>query len=249
GMLGALLLIWRDWVASPVGPRTFVAAPAGSPSFGTLAAAVGSARAGDLISLEPGTYPEQLILPDGVSLKARVAGASVFVRPAGAPDGWVAITAAGDGGGTIAGVRVASTPEAAIDVGVRLSGHGRLLELIQIDGPVRTGIDLAADGSMAVQGSHFSLAGPAIVVAAGSQLEVAGSIFVAGTAHRPSATGGPDDGTYPHAITVGDGARVMLRHNVFSGFGPDPFAGLPAADREQMRAGNVVVTAGPSAVR
>jgi len=43
------------------------------------------------------------------------------------------------------------------------------------------------------------------------------------------------------AITMGDGARVALRGNVFAGFGANPVQGLPDGEREPMRAANVVV--------
>ena len=81
GVLGALLLAWRLSTEAPVGGRTIVAAPQASETVGTLAAAVQAARAGDVIRLEPGTYAESIVVPEGVSLRARVPGASVFVRP------------------------------------------------------------------------------------------------------------------------------------------------------------------------
>lgn len=51
------------------------------------------------------------------------------------------------------------------------------------------------------------------------------------------------------AITQDASAQVLLRQNVFAGFGPDPVKGLPAADREHLRADNVVVSADASIPR
>jgi hypothetical protein len=53
----------------------------------------------------------------------------------------------------------------------------------------------------------------------------------------------------PPAITAGDGATVVLRRNVFIGFGAAPVSGLPEADREPVRTGNVVVPSIPSTSR
>ena len=80
----------------PVGGRTIVAAPQASETIGTLAAAVQSARAGDVMRLEPGTYAESIVVPEGVSVRARVPEASVFVRPASATGEWVPSSARGE---------------------------------------------------------------------------------------------------------------------------------------------------------
>jgi hypothetical protein len=43
-----------------------------------------------------------------------------------------------------------------------------------------------------------------------------------------------------------DGAEVVLRRNVFAGFGELPVLGLPQAERDPMRAANVVVASNRS---
>lgn len=250
GVLSVLALVWRASDAPPVGGRTIVAASTASETVGTLAAAVAVARAGDVIRLEPGTYAEQVVLPSGVSLAARVPGTTTFVRrsgSSGAPgphtspgttDDWVAITATGDTGGAITGIRIASTPELPVQVGIRVTGNGRWLGLIEIDGPVRTGLELQAASSATLHGSRFSVLGPSVGLAGGAQLEAVGNVFVR---HA-------DGGDMP-AITQDASAQVLLRQNVFAGFGPDPVKGLPAADREHLRADNVVVSADASIPR
>jgi serine/threonine protein phosphatase PrpC len=239
GMLAAVLLAWRVALAPPVAGRTIVAAAQASDTVGSLAAAVQAARPGDVIRLEPGTYAESLIVPDGVSLRARVPRASIFVRPASATGDWVAIVAAGEGGGTISGVCILSTVEAPVQVGVRVGGHGRSVELLQVEGVTRAGIELLPDASATVHGSHLAVPGVAVTLAPRSQLEVTGTVFVRdGVAPAPSP-----------AITVGDAAQVVLRHNVFAGFGVLPVQGLRDADWEPIRAANVVVSSDPSPSR
>jgi hypothetical protein len=230
GLLGALLLAWRASTLTPIGGRTIAAAPQASASVGTLAEAVQASRPGDVIRLEPGTYAEAVILPEGVSLRARVTGASIFVRPTGAVGEWTAITATGSQGGAIAGLRIASAEEAPVQVGVRVIGQGRALELLQIDGPVTSGVELAAGASASLSGSSFLVPSSAVRVGPRAVLEATGNVVQAlGRADGPG-------------VVLGDAARVTLRRNVLAGFGPTPVAGLPDADREPLRAANVVVS-------
>ncbi len=252
GLLAAVLLAWRLSLAPPVGGRTIIAAAQASDTVGSLAAAVQAARPGDVIRLEPGTYAESLIVPDGVSLRARVPRASTFVRPASATGDWVAIVAAGEGGGAISGVRILSTAEAPVQVGIRLGGHGRSVELLQVDGATRAGIELLPDASATVHGSHLAVPDVAVTLAPRSQLEATGSVFVrvvpVGRLAGPER--GREGASVPaSAITVGDRAQVVLRHNVFAGFGAMPVHGLPAAEWEPVRAANVVVSSDPSPSR
>ena len=51
------------------------------------------------------------------------------------------------------------------------------------------------------------------------------------------------------AVVLGEGARAVVDRNVFVGFGSDPVQGLPEAERERLRAANVLTTAAPSTVR
>jgi serine/threonine protein phosphatase PrpC len=258
GVLGALLLAWRLSTEVPVGGRTIVAAPQASETVGTLAAAVQAAHAGDVIRLEPGTYAESIVVPEGVSLRARVPGSAVFVRPPGATGEWVALVAPGDGG-AISGLRITSTAEAPVQVGVRVDGQGRSIELLQVDGPVTAGVDMLEDASATLQGSHFAVAGPAIVLAARSQLDATGNVFVApagsslivpalsrrAAAVAASRTAQPVAPSI-FAMHLDDGARVVLNRNIFAGFGPTPIKGLTDAEREPMRTANVVVSPDPS---
>jgi serine/threonine protein phosphatase PrpC len=253
GVLGALLLAWRLSTDVPVGGRTIAAAPHASETVGALGAAVQAARAGDVIRLEPGTYAESVVVPDGVSLRARVPGSAVFVRPPGAAGEWVALVAAGDGG-TISGLRITSTAAAPVQVGLRIAGQGRSIELLQMEGPVTAGVDILEDASATLQGSHFAVAGPAVVLASGSQLDATGNAFVApaasvvATTPVPRRTTGGTRGA-PSSVVPGifavhleDGARVVLNRNVFAGFGATPIKGLSDADREPVRTANVVVS-------
>ena len=269
GVIAALFLLWRATEVPPVARRTIVAAPHGATTFGSLAAAVADARTGDVIQLEPGTYAERVALPDGVSLVARVPGTSTFVRggPAASPtDEWVAITATGDGGGVISGVRIASTPELPVQVGIRVSGHGRIITLVETDGAMRAGVEIGPGSTSSLQGSRLLASSPAVIVAEGSELDARGNVFVRPASPTPPVAAEPTprprarSGSAPTrrlpppvvsvpAITLGSGAQAVLQQNVFAGFGPEPVQGMAAEAREHLRNANVVVSADPSSLR
>ena len=236
GVAAALLFVWRTTDAVAPSGRTIVAGPAASATATTLAEAVTAAAPGDVIRLEPGTYAERLAVPDGVSVVARVPGASIFVNPSGAAD-WIAITAGGETGGTIAGLRVESSTVRPVAVGLQLSGHGRSLELLQLDGPMRAGIAVGADASASLHGSHFTVVGTALALAARGQCEATGNAFV----RTPRATG--------TAVSLAEAAQAVLRRYVFTGYGRDLVNGLPDTERDQVRAANIVVPADAPAGR
>jgi serine/threonine protein phosphatase PrpC len=236
GVFGALYLVWRTADPSPIG-KTIVVSPVAAAASTSLAEALRTAVPGDLLRLEPGTYAERVVLPDGVSLVARVAGSVTFVRPVGGADAWVAISAGGDGGGRIAGVRIESTPEQPVDVGIRLTGQSRPLELVEMSGPMRAGVDLAPGASASIEGGRFSVSGTAIALADRAQLTAAGNVFL--KSGRLAAV----------PLTIGDATQLSLKHNVFVGFGTDVIKDATPAERQQILTGNVIVSADSSPVR
>jgi hypothetical protein len=78
-----------------------------------------------------------------------------------------------------------------------------------------------------------------------SQVDATGNVFVSSAvrvAPPVGRRGAPAATPLVAAVTLGDGARAVLRGNVFAGFGGNPVQGLPDAEREPMRAANVVVS-------
>ena len=275
GVLAAGALAWRLLHAPPVGGRTLVAAPVASETIEALAAALDAARPGDVVQLEPGTYHDQVTVPAGVSLRARVPGSAVFTRPDGAAGEWVAITLTGDAGGSLSGIRVSSTVASPLQVGVRVQGQGRTIELLQVDGPMVTAIDVAPDAAASLHGVHLRVPGPVAVVGPGARIGVHDSILdvtagepfgtprgddtSAGRAPQPAAAGRRDARAAASRTAIGppgapvvvlaDGARASIVRSVLVGVGSDPVPGLPEAERERLRADNVITSAASSTVR
>jgi len=237
GALATLALLWRGPVRPPVPSRTLVVGLDATATYPGIRQAMAAARPGDVVQLEPGVYTERVIIPDGVSLVARLPGSVTLARAPTSVGEWIGITAAGDLGGRISGVRVESTIEMPMDVGVRLSGEGRAIELAEISGPMHVGIQMLPGSSATVQGSHLAVIGEAIAVGDGADALVSGNVFV-----RAGRTSVPP-------VSVGNATNTTLKRNLFAGYGGELVKGLTVAERQQFAAGNVIVTAEPSVIR
>jgi hypothetical protein len=235
GVLSALVFSWRLGVAAPPAPRT-LAVGADAYGFRRIADAVASARAGDVIQLEPGTYDEEVVLPDGIDLIARVPGTATLRRRENAAGDWTAVAAAGSG--RVGGIRIVSTPTAPIAVGIRVSGADRRVELIDFDGPMRAAIDISDAAGVRVNGCFVHTAnGAAVVVNAAADVTLANNTFVrAGGASEP-------------ALVVQGDAWPILDRNLFGGYGVEIIAGASADKSAQLLSGNFVVASEPAAVR
>jgi len=244
GALAALLLSWSLFAASPPSARTLQVGAPGGPgnndgdarrAFTRIADAVASARAGDIVQLEPGAYDEQVKVPDGVDLIARIPGTATLTRSAGTAGEWTAITASGSG--RIRGIRIVSTSNAPVDVGISVSGGDRRIELIDLDGPMNAAIDVGDAASVTINGCFVHTGrGPALVIDAAADVTAANNAFVhVGAAAQP-------------ALVLKGDTWPILDRNVFGGYGAAIIAGVPADITAQLLSGNFVVSSAPAAV-
>ncbi len=235
GVAGALLLAWRVLEEAPLGARTLAAAPVATEVVQALPDALSAARPGDVVRLEPGVYRETVVVPPGVSLEARVPGASRFERPDDAPADWIAITADGDMGGRLAGLRIVNDGVQAMRAGVRVSGQGWSLEMVQFEGAMTAAVEVEADASVSLRSNRVEVVGAVLKLVGAAHVEGTANLFV-GPAGRAggAATSSP--------LAVADDAQMDMRGNVFVGFGDALLDGLPAAVREPLVADNVVVS-------
>jgi hypothetical protein len=236
GVAATLALVWQVG-ANPGRGRTLVVEPAGTGRFPRIVDAMDAARPGDVVRLEPGIYHERIFVPDGIDLAARVPGSVTLARASDAAGEWVGVTAVGDKGGRISGIRIESTPELPIDVGLRIWGQGRTIELVDVTGSMRAGIELRPAGAVTIQGSLFTVQGPAVTMAEGSEALLTNNAFLRmGRSVEPP-------------IVVAESARGTLKRNVFAGYGTEIVKGVSADERLRMLSGNVVIASEPSLVR
>jgi PPM family protein phosphatase len=236
GVLATLGLASRVVGPGAAAGRTLVVGNTGNDTFARITDAMNAARIGDEVRLEPGTYAERIVITDGVDLVARAPGSVTLVRPPGADGEWIAVTAMGDLGGRISGIRIESTSEGPIDVGLRLSGQGRRVEMVDITGVPQAGIEVLQGSTVAIQGCLLS-AVRAVSVADGAQAILTGNTFLHGGRSKQA----------PISL-YGSGQAVVTR-NVFAGFGPDIDRAIPFDESRSILSGNYVIGAEPSLVQ
>ena len=237
GVLGALLLIWQMPGTIALGTRTVVVGGTGAGAFARISDALLTARPGDTVRVEPGVYPERLIVPDGVHLIARVPGTVTLSRAAATTGEWVAITTLGDLTARISGFRIESSEELPVNIGIRVLGQSRTIDLVHLAGPMRTGLELTRDGDVSLLGCRFAVAGQALAIQERAQASVTNNVFL----QVPRGAGA--------AVAIAPTGRATLDGNVFAGFGPEFVKGISAQDRQQIAAANVIVSTEPARVR
>ncbi|HTM24610.1 MAG TPA: protein phosphatase 2C domain-containing protein [Vicinamibacterales bacterium] len=228
GVLGALAL--TAYVASRQlhGSQTLVVAPDGTSPLTTIGAALAAARPGDVVRVEPGVYRERVEVRDGIDLLARVPGTVTIIPPgnAGAP----ILTIAGALNVRVAGIRIeAGTPA---EIGVRVAAPAATLELIDIAGPIRHALALSPASSVTVRGSRIAITGSLLEVPDDGHATFVSSIL--------TRTGASSDA----ALSLSPSAQLVLRGNVFAGFGTAIIDGVAQAQRAELLAGNIVVPGG-----
>jgi hypothetical protein len=240
GVLATLALVWGVAAPEAPRPRTLVTGAATGGAFPQIASSLAAARPGDTVRLEPGVYEERIVVPDGVDLVARVPGTVTIRRPAGSPVGstgeWVALTAEGVQGGRLAGLRIESTPEAPVDVAIRVTGQGRTIEMFDVIGPVRSALELMASGSVVLQGSVLEVPAVAVRLEEGAHATLTSNIVsrVGRTRVAP--------------MWLAGSAQLVLSRNVLAGFAPALVDGPGAVGQGDM-SGNFVLGPRPKGAR
>jgi hypothetical protein len=228
GVLGALLLTAYVAATQVHGARTLVVAPDGRAAFATIGEALAAGRPGDVVRVEPGVYREHVAVADGVDLVARVPGTVTIVHT-GDP-GTPAVSIAGTFNVRVSGIRIdAQTP---LDVGVRVAAPAATLEMMEIAGPIRQAIGLAAGSAVTTRGSRIAVEHTLAAVP-----DEAHATFVDSILTRTTPAAEP-------ALSISPSAHLVLRGNAFAGFGAEIVDGVTAARRAELLAGNIVVGSG-----
>jgi hypothetical protein len=181
-------------------------------------------------------YEERIVVPEGVDLIARVPGAVTIRRPAGSIGSWVAVTVEGMHGGRLAGLRIESTPQAPVDVAIRVTGQGRTIEMVDVIGPVQSALELLASGSVVLQGSVLEVPAVAVRLEEGAHATLTNNIV-----SRVGRTRVPP-------LSLAGSAQLVLSRNVLAGFGPVLVDG-PGATGQGDMSGNFMLGPRPKGVR
>lgn len=231
GVVGALALTLYVAGTQVRASQTRVVASDGGAAYASIAEAMGAARPGDVVRLEPGTYRELVQIGHGVDLVARVPGTVTIERPPGAAETAPSLTISGALGARVSGVRVYAPPERASDVAVRVAGPAAALELVEIAGAFRQAIGLSPGSGVTIHGSRVEVTGEVIAVPNDAQAAFVNTMLVRAPASRATP------------ISLSPTAQLVLRGNVFNGYA-GPIVKGPADGRiKELLAGNVIVPA------
>ncbi len=225
GVVGALALTAYVATTQVRGARTLVVSADGAAPFATITAALAASRPGDVVRVEPGVYREEVAWASGADLVARVPGTVTIVHSGdgGAP----VLAVAGASNVRIAGLAIEA--DAPLEAAVRIAAPAATLELVEITGPIRRAIELAAGSSVTVRGSRVVVSGIVLGLPNDGRAAFVNSVLVhTGPAVRA-------------AITGDAAAHVVLQGNVFAGFGGEIVEGASPARRAELTAGNIVV--------
>jgi serine/threonine protein phosphatase PrpC len=231
GVVGALTLTLYVARMQVRAAQTLVVAADGSATHRTIGAAMDAARPGDVVRVEPGTYVESVHVRDGIDLLARVPDTVTIRRPAAADATTPVLAITGALNVRISGIRVEAPPDSASDVGIRVACPAATLELVEIGGAIRQALGLAQASSITVRGSRVTVTGTLIAVPEEGHATFINNVI----AHTGAGTGA--------AITATPSAHLVLRGNVFIGYGTQIVSGLVEARRQELLAGNAIVAA------
>ena len=230
GVVGALALTWYVAQTQVRAPRTLAVAVDGSAPFTSIQAALDQARTGDTVLVEPGIYAERVLVNKGIDLVARVPTMTTIVRGADLQPSVPVLALAGEQNIRLSGLRIEAPLQHPADVGVRIACPAARLELVEIAGPFAQAISLLPAAAVTMHGGRTATAGTVIVVPDGAHATFSNSVL-----SRAGGSSGP-------AITVGASAHLVLRGNVFIGYGTDILAGPSEARRRELLDGNVILT-------
>ena len=216
-------------------PRVLRVSMASDSTLTSIAAALTAAQAGDVIEIEAGTYPESLVLRDGVSIRARQPRSVILQRPATVNGPFTAISASGIRSGAISGIVVKGTDNAPVDYGVWIAGGTVDLDDLEIVGARSAAVQIGGQSTVRLRGSDVhDNSGAGVVVERDAAPEILHNVIERNGKKAPARAG----------IELRDGARAAISGNIVRDNGQPGVAGLPSSEISRVTATNAL---GPSA--
>ncbi len=217
----------------PAGPRTLVVEPGAEGAYGTIAAALDAAKAGDTIEIAPGTYRERIELKDGVRMTTRPSGEAVLEPKADASEPGAGVSARDLPSGSLAGLHIRVTAGAGITAGILISGSDVDVAGVEVEGAPSAGIVVRGASNAVIQNSYIhDNPGAGIVVERDAQPRLFANII----ANNGNTAGAPRAG-----VEAAGNARPAIVSNVFANNRPPvKFENAPGAEAEVAKL-NVIV--------
>lgn len=222
--------------AVPAAPRTLLVGTAADATHRTIGQAMAEARAGDIIQIGPGEYREQVVVTDGVTLRAAVPREAVLRAPPQVLQPWTAVIIPGAlHGARVSGLRIVGDTQAPMAIGIHVLGRAAIDD-VEVSGTTIAGIALA-DGTLGVTGaSVHDNAGPGFTLN-GGEARLAHTVLARNGSAMPP---GVD-------IVLSGAPRATFTGNVLSGDPLQRVRGLAADRVAAFRDANILLPIRPPA--
>jgi serine/threonine protein phosphatase PrpC len=213
---GAAYFARSLWVPPPVVEKPRVLMVRTGTIYGSIAAAMADAKAGDTVEVPPGEYSEEVHLAEGVTLRAQVLREAVL-RAAPLSSG-PAVVAENIKGARFIGFRIAGTKERPIATGLLLSNASVEVDDVEVEG-AGIGVEIrgAANPVLRADSIH-DCANEGVLILGPSQAWISHNDL-----RRNKGAG----------LAAGDGARPRLVGNIFEKNAVDVPPDLLPAVKEQ----------------
>lgn len=221
-------------------PRVLRVSTASDSALTSIAAALTAAQAGDVIEIDAGTYPESLVLRDGVTIRARQPRSVILQRPVTVNGPWTAISASGIRSSAISGIVVKGTDNAPLDYGVWIAGGDLDLDDLEIVGARSAAVQISGQSTARLRGSDVhDNSGAGVLVERDASPEILHNVIERNGRKSPARAG----------IELRDGARAAIAGNIVRDNGQPGVTGLPSSEIAHVTTTNAIGTSSPSTTR
>jgi len=219
--------------ASEPQPRVLRVSTTSDSTLTSIAAALTAAQAGDVIEIDAGTYPESLVLRDGVSIRARRPRSVILQRPATVNGPWTAISASGIHSGAISGIVVKGTDNAPLDYGVWIAGGDLDLDDLEIVGARSAAVQISGQSTARLRASDVhDNSGAGVLVERDASPEILHNVIERNGRTSPARAG----------IELRDGAHAAIAGNIVRDNGQPGVTGLPSSEIAHVATTNAIGT-------
>jgi hypothetical protein len=194
----------------------------------SIAAAIGRARPGTHVVVEPGEYREALALREAISVTSRVPGGAVLRLPASADAAAAAVVARQVSSGLFAGFRIVGDAATPLGIGILARDASVWFVDIEIVGASEAAVDVAGTGTNLVGLHVHDNPGLGLLVRESGTPRIVASSF--------DSNGRPAGGA---PVLLDEGARPHLHRNRFGGLGPEDIGDVDPRTREGLPGDNV----------
>lgn len=214
----------------------------GTGGLATIGEALAKARPGDTVEVSSGEYPEQLRLPNGVTVRGRMPDVPVLRAPSIQAGPAVAIVAQGVQGARVRGFRIRADEKAPLATAVMISDSDLELQDTEIVGAA-TGVEIRGRSAAVLRANLIQDCRDAGIRISGDSAPwlLYNAILRNGRrAHDPGTPPGP-------GVLIEKPARPVLQGNTFGDNGGEPVRAPEGMDKDPITKFNFFLPAKPSA--